>query len=97
MGYSCTADAMDTLGQLNEKIKARFKTSNMFTINGVNYFYEIGREQPSGAITGSLWKTHGDMMADKQPAYRAGTFKINADGTWARKPIPMKKMLEMRV
>lgn len=97
MGWGCTVAAGNTLDALTEKVKAKFKNQNMFEVDGKNYFFEVGREQPSGAITGSLIYWAGPVNAEKAMGYKAGTFKINPDGTWARIPVPMKKMLEVKL
>jgi hypothetical protein len=56
MGYSCTAKAglvLDAIGEIMDRAMPNEKISNKLP----NGFYERGREQPDGAITGSTWKT----------------------------------------
>ena len=53
--------------------------------DGRIYFWERGKENPDGAITGSVWRIELDGC------YPAGRFRINADGTIGR-GFPFLKM-----
>ena len=56
MGYSCTARAslvMDAVRAILDRDIPGNRLSNKLP----NGFYEIGREQADGAITGTVWKT----------------------------------------
>lgn len=80
MGYSCTKKAADTL----ERIGKAFATDgnpNILTIGGRQYFFERGREQSDGAITGALFLSEPGPWASA-----VGSVRINADGTIARFP-----------
>lgn len=81
MGYSCTKSADDTL-KLIGKTFATDGNPNILTINGKLYFFERGREQSDGAITGVLFFTEKDSPW----ASAVGSVRINADGTIARFP-----------
>lgn len=80
MGYSCTVDAGNMLG-LIESIYATNNDCTM-TIDGNQFFFERGREQADGAITGTL------MLMIPNSAYcsKVGNVRINPDGSIARFP-----------
>lgn len=80
MGYSCTQDATFTLGVICHMF-AKGDSSNTLTIKGQQYFFERGREQADGAITGPLF-----LMLDNGYARPAGSYRINGDGSIARFP-----------
>lgn len=80
MGYSCTKDANDMLGLIRNQF-GDGTASNGLAISGETYFYEVGKEQADGAITGTLFQN-----IDANHARRVGSFRINADGTIARFP-----------
>jgi len=83
MGYSCTAKAhftMDGIDSCLDKINA-----NKFKHNNNEYFYEIGKENSNGAITGTIWKIDGDYCK------RVGSFRINRDGKIIRFPYLSKR------
>lgn len=76
MGYSCTALAaltMDAIGEMLDEKSAR-SGSNVLPGGG---FYERGREQPDGAITGTVYKPYAP---DPTKVVRGGSFKIAANG-----------------
>ena len=78
MGYSCTAAAsftMDAIGKLIGGI-----ASNAMPDGG---FYERGREQPDGAMTGTVWAS---IAGDPNHCRKRGGFRINPDGKVARFP-----------
>jgi hypothetical protein len=89
MGYSCTKDAHDMLGLIRNQF-GDGETSNGLVMrspranayeSGRSYFYEVGKEQADGAITGTLFLNVSDNQA-----LRVGSFRINANGSIARFP-----------
>ena len=80
MGYSCTQDAAHMLGVIS-KAYGDPTTGNVLILRGERYFYERGRENDDGAITGQLMK-----MLPGDYAERAGTYRIAPDGTIERFP-----------
>ena len=80
MGYSCTQDASHMLGVIR-KTYGDPATGNTLVLKGARYFFERGRENVDGAITGTLF-----MELPDNYARAAGTFRIDADGTVARFP-----------
>jgi hypothetical protein len=89
VGYSCTKDASDMLGLVRHTLSDH-KTSNGLQIGadtwggqqGRTYFYEIGRENADGSITGTVFEN-----IDGSHARRYGSFKIAADGRVVRFPL----------
>jgi hypothetical protein len=57
-------------------------SQNVFEVERVKYFWEVSRrEHNDGAITGSIFRLDTGGMA-----HRAGSFRINPDGSVARAP-----------
>lgn len=84
MGYSCTVAAADTLSRLAEILAPRLTdSSNSFKLaNGTEGFWERGRENRDGAVTGKVWRSVGGTFVKP-----AGSFRINPDGKVARFPL----------
>jgi hypothetical protein len=80
MGYSCTKAASDMLGLIRHDFTDG-ETSNGLRICGRRFFYEIGREQTDGSITGVVFEHQGADTASK-----IGSFKIHAEGVIVRFP-----------
>jgi hypothetical protein len=78
MGYSCTRDASLALGCVRH-IFGDPKQGNVLSIKGKQYFFERGRENADGAITGTVF-----LMLPGDMARKAGTFRIEPDGTVRR-------------
>lgn len=77
---------MDTVKRI-ESLICVGKSSNQWDKDGKTYFYEIGREQKSGAITGSVWRVIGLFPKTEEKVCRkAGSFKVAADGKIIRWP-----------
>ena len=88
MGWSCRADAARTYREWDEFCRTQTGSSNTFISNGERYFYEGSRREHSdGAITGTIWKFVGENQARK-----AGTFRIEGDGTVTRAPAILKNL-----
>lgn len=75
--------------------RVRCRSQNTFVVNGVEFFWEVSRtEHDDGAITGSVYKTvrkptTEDLANDPYCAgwlVKAGSFRINPDGSIARVP-----------
>lgn len=82
MGYSCTAKANFTQEAIEKIIADRVgpnKASNC-TLDGG--FWEIGRENADGSITGKVWRPWGTAGQ----VVPAGSFKIDAEGKVVRFP-----------
>jgi hypothetical protein len=90
MGYSCRADASKVADLWTAKCVTETGTSNTWNhetgspSTGITRrFYEIGREQNDGSITGTIM----EFLADRPTfAKKVGTFKIGPDGDFVRGP-----------
>jgi len=94
VGYSSTAAASYTLEKLGELFRGEARANGIEQWDSSNIlpdggFWEIGRENDDGSITGKTWKP-----ARGKPGFivPSGSFKINADGTVARFPHTNKAM-----
>lgn len=86
MGYSATANAIDRLNMImRENDNA---SSNTWDNGDTTYFYEIGRENSDGSVTGSVYEIRGKYARKK------GGFKIDSYGKVLRFPGLTKKMRE---
>lgn len=74
MGYSCTTAALMTLAAVVELHPGEGTTG--FTTPKGRFFFEHGQENEDGRITGTVQKLIGTDRAR-----RAGTFRIDPDGT----------------
>jgi hypothetical protein len=80
MGYSCTKAASDTLHAVHHLFNAG-KNQSTLLINGTEYFFERGRENGDGAITGTLME-----MLPNDYCRKAGSVRIDGEGKIARFP-----------
>lgn len=87
MGWSCRKDAGDTMDRWTEFCVKQTGSQNTYESRGSKYFWEASRtEHADGAITGTVFK-----MVDENRCKRAGSFRINGDGTVARYPTGMTR------
>ena len=90
MGWSCSKAAMDTLDRWLDVEKAH--GDGFAHIGKEKYFTEVSnREYNDGAITGSILR---DLPEKPGFCRKAGTFKINGDGSVARAPAFMRHVME---
>jgi len=89
MGYSCTAAAAaayveeSMMEVLHETTAPEMRNnSNTWDSKGERYFFERGREQDDGAITGVVWQTY--EKDGKDYCHRAGSVRIEPDGKITR-------------
>lgn len=88
MGWSCSKKAGDVLDKITDACYAKTGISNVYTSRGNKYFFEGSRKEHSdGAITGVIWKYTSETHVRK-----AGSFRINGDGTIARMPKGMREV-----
>jgi hypothetical protein len=80
MGYSCTKAADDTL-KLIGKTYALDGNPNILKIGAGAFFFECGREQTDGAITGKLME-----MLPNDMCKSIGSVRIAPDGSITRFP-----------
>ena len=81
MGWSCTAKAGFTLDGISKTFQG---SSNTWNTEKGNFFFETGRENEDGAITGQVWKMIN--WQGQERCKQSGSFRIEADGTIARFP-----------
>lgn len=105
MGWSCNAAAGETLNAIQDEISAKVDGSSNSLPDGG--FFEVGREQRDGAITGTIWRpvngnaTHKLMIADpyngvtEHRVRRAGTFRIEPNGKIKRFPGLTREQIRM--
>jgi hypothetical protein len=67
----------------SEACIAQNNNQNTYVANGKKYFWEIGRENRDGAITGTIWKY---QPGDNGLVRRSGTFRIEGNGEVERAP-----------
>mgnify|MGYP001612381944 CR=1 FL=1 len=84
MGYSMTAKA----AMVMDTFKGDGASANVWTYRGQEYFWERGRENRDGAMTGSVISMTG---------YRKGSYKIAADGHIERAPCGLRERLNETV
>ncbi len=93
MGYSCTAVASNVLEFMLSDLSKNVGngTSNGWFNNCCEFFFEQGKENEDGAITGQVYR----LMNNK--CYRAGSVRIEPDGIvsrFAHIPHSLKTMAE---
>lgn len=88
MGWSCAAQADETLKTWTEFCVATSGMSNTYKDDGRTYFFEVSRtEHADGRITGQIFRMLDGSMC--KPVCR---FRINADGTIERAPAVLCKL-----
>ena len=90
MGYSCTAAASATLAYIERAYQSPETDAAIMYINGKNYFFERGKENADGAITGRLMLCV-DSLGNPAGFYAAhcrvaGSVRIAPDGLITRFP-----------
>lgn len=85
MGWSANRDACWAEEEMRKILQAagnRAGTSNGWTVDGADYFCELGREQRDGSITGTVFR----MTPDGAHCRKVGSLKISPDGAVLRWP-----------
>ena len=104
MGYSCTANANEALECCIYSQAPVFRTEqdrdndkpmgNAWAYKGNEYFFERGREQSDGAITGTIYKTlHGYYGPGRDACKKVGTVRIESTGIVKRFPCIDRTMI----
>jgi hypothetical protein len=92
MGWSCRADAGRTMRKWIDACVAQTGSQNNYTANGQGYFWEVSRtEHRDGAITGTIWRHVPGPDPARVYCRKAGSFRIDGDGTIARAPAFLKQ------
>lgn len=97
MSYSCTQKAhqtlSETLNNVNGEAIKNYNFSNTWEANGNKFFYERGRENIDGSITGTIFKFIGDTQC-----IRVGSLKIFSNGSVKSWPgMPKNKIIQSNV
>lgn len=89
MGYSCAAAAARVMDAVSAACIRQTGSSNVYKVGGETYFFEQGRENGDGAITGKIMRMlPGDLCR------KAGTYRIEPDGTFGRVPAFFKQAVQ---
>ena len=86
MGYSCTVAAANVLDAIEDYLREKYPdtpgkpSSNGWMINGRKFFFERGKENDDGAITGTVYSS--DPASNR--CHRAGSVRIEPEGTVTR-------------
>ena len=83
MGYSASTKAFNSLEALIIQLKSaspETESTNSWMVGYKKYFYEIGKEQRDGAITGIVWRYFGERVR------KSGGLRIERSGKIIRFP-----------
>ena len=98
MGYSYSTKAGLVQDAIMVQLKAasnrEIDQSNAWENKGSDHFFENGREQHDGAITGTVWRINKSVACDKQTCHKVGSAKIDRLGKVVRWPTSTKAMRE---
>lgn len=87
MGWSCRREAGMTMDAIRNFCIQETGSSNTYWSKGNKYFFEIGREQRDGAITGTIHK-----FLDGNRCRKTSTLRIEPNGKISRGPAVLKKV-----
>lgn len=88
MSWGCGRNAGLVLDALHDKCTKSGLSSNCWTDNGKEYFFEVGRENRDGAITGSIWRKVPTFDTCK----KSGSFRIESNGVITTGPKFFKEL-----
>jgi hypothetical protein len=91
MGYSCRRSAQLCVDEIEKRIIPATGPSNTWMYKGNTYFWERGREQDDGAITGTVWLIYdkpGSPIGENSTklCHRSGTIRVEGHGKLTRWP-----------
>ena len=103
MSYSCSKKAGDTLENINNVLQSEYsnqlpttKTGDIIDFTVPNGFFEVGKENYDGAITGTVWKFQGTFDdTGKFNCKKSGSFRIEPTGFITRFPLLPKEIKKM--
>lgn len=78
MGYSCTSLASETERTWSDVCYRQTGAQNVYEVGGERFFYDVGRENRDGAITGQVFSM--------ETGRKVGSFRIEATGVVSRFP-----------
>lgn len=95
MGYSASSAAFKTINRLmhRKRLESGLLGVNYWIdANGFMVFFEVGRENRDGAMTGTVFRGT-EPGRDGGPVKRLGTFRVDRDGQIKRFPgLPAKEI-----
>lgn len=93
MGWSCAAEAGNTVRRISDIIVERHGNQNQWETPKGKFFFETSNtEHCDGAITGTVWRVHAPGTPIRGRVYaedrltKSGSFRIEADGSITRFP-----------
>jgi len=103
MSYSCSKKAGDTLENINNVLQSEYsnqlpttKSGDIIDFTVPNGFFEVGKENYDGAITGTVWKFQGTFdNIGKFNCKKLGSFRIEPTGFITRFPLLPKEIKKM--
>jgi hypothetical protein len=91
MGYSCRRAAGLCVDAIERQIIPVTWPSDTWKYQGNEYFWERGREQDDGAITGTVWLVYDKpgLYINEKPTrlcHKVGSIRVEGDGKLTRWP-----------
>jgi hypothetical protein len=81
MGYSCASKAACRIEVISEVCIQQTGSHNVYLAKGKRYFFQVGKEQSDGSITGSIW-----LLTSENFCKKTANFKICPEGRLVRGP-----------
>lgn len=92
MGWSCSKAAGDVISEMWRLCREQTGSSNTYRVGDSEYIAEESRkEHDDGAITGTIMRFTLKRPDGSGQAVRAGSFRIDGDGTVKRGPAILKQ------
>jgi hypothetical protein len=90
MGWSARVDAVETMDRWTAACVAQTGMQNVYDVDGDRFMWEHSRrEYDDGRITGQVFR-----FVDDDRVVRAGSFRIEGDGTVKRWPRGLRNIVE---
>ena len=95
MGKVYSGEAHDIFGVWKDICIASTGIGNVYEVDGNRYTLDLSRKQHAdGAMTGSVWRLLStNEETGVSTCEKAGSFRIDADGTVSRYPVGLRKLL----
>lgn len=92
MGWSCRAEAGNTMDRWVAACRAQTGSQNAYEFKGRRYFWELSNtEHADGAISGEIYVITEVVDKDTFYSHQVGTFFIEPDGHVSRAPSFLKE------
>jgi hypothetical protein len=95
MGKVYAGEAHDIFSAWKDICIASTGIGNVYEVDGNRYTLDISRKQHNdGAMTGSVWRLlTTNAETGVSTCQKAGSWRIDADGTVARYPVGLRKLV----